>query len=88
MHVTIFAQSGQYIDQYCSLIKKKIVDSNRVIKIRKLKKASQYNEQRKKGEITIYKTLNKKLKIEQHAPLSAYSWSKTGESNYRYDECM
>jgi hypothetical protein len=39
-----------------------------VIMIRKSKKARQQNGQTKKGQTTIYKTLHKKQKIEQHEP--------------------
>ena len=45
--------------------KKQFEDTIEVIRSRKLKKDRQHNDQ-KKGQTKIYKTLHRKLKIEQH----------------------
>jgi len=53
-------------DEY--IIQEEFEDTKGVIKIRKLKKDRQHNDQKKKGQTRIYKTLHKKLKIQQHKP--------------------
>jgi hypothetical protein len=41
-------------------------DTKGVIRICKSKKNIQHNDQKKKGQTTIYKAVHRKLKIEQH----------------------
>ena len=47
---------------------RKVEDTKGVIRSRKSKKETQHNGQKKKGQATIYKTLHRKLKIEQKEP--------------------
>jgi len=47
---------------------RKVEDTKGVIRSRKSKKDWQYNDQKKKRQTIIYKTLHRKLKIEQHEP--------------------
>jgi hypothetical protein len=51
----------------CTLLKEKFEDTKVVNRRRKSKKNRQHNGQKKK-EKRIYKTLHRKLKIEQHEP--------------------
>ena len=54
----------------CVLLWKTFEDTKVVIRNRKLKKNRHYNDKKTKtkGQATIYKTLHRKLKIEQHEP--------------------
>jgi hypothetical protein len=55
----------------CTLLKEKFEDTKVVNRRRKSKKNRQHNGQKKK-EKRIYKTLHRKLKIEQHEPHFCY----------------
>jgi len=49
----------------------KFADAKRVVRGRKSKTGRQHNGQKRKstkGQTTIYKTLHRKLRIEQHEP--------------------
>ena len=49
-------------------IQEELEDTKGVIRIRKSKKDRQNNDQKETGQTTIYKTLQRKLKIEQRKP--------------------
>ena len=50
--------------------KEKLEDTKEVLRFRKSEKDRQHNDQKKKWkwQTTIYKTIHRKLKIEQHEP--------------------
>jgi len=49
-------------------MKEEFEDTKEIIRIRKSKKDRQHNGQTKKEQTMIYKTIHRKLKIEQHEP--------------------
>ena len=59
-------KKNKYKNDSSFILKKKFEDIKGVIRIRQSKKDRQHNGQAEKGQITIYKTLNRKLMIEQH----------------------
>ena len=72
LYLTIYdiliKNKGLLLKMFSLIHQEKFEETKSVIRSRKSQKDSQYNVQIKltKGQITIYKTLHRKLKIEQH----------------------